>query len=287
MKGYQVIQQRFFDGTETPHDVCWSIMPRQKRTNRLRIISYHYSEFGTMRMESDEAVEADDYLQSTAQLHAERNQGLRPLMPRQNLTIDESNVTVDAPPPTLQASYFIISRPFRRLMNRFEQQFYTVFLDIPCAYCGYLSSSRSTCWLTAEEGRREVNAFELTTHLHLDVYRDTKGRVAICRECRKKPRGALDAGPWPPILLNLPKRSRMYLSPLKLNCNLGRTQSHSASNYHNPWSTYRTLTGISSFYSLRLIIEEICTSRATIAHCVCIVESWERSYLLQMPQRPT
>ena len=232
----------------------------RKHDNRLRIVSYHYSEFGEMVMMSEEVVEESEYLRSTAQVYSERNQGLRPLIPRQNLPLEsDQGIEGDHEDPEQGPSRFVIDRSFRRLLNRFEQQYNSVFLDIPCGYCGYLSSSRSTCWLSAQEASGEENIFELKTHLHLDVYRDSKGRVAICRDCRKKPRGAINAGPWPSILVDIPKRSRMYLSPLKLNCNLGRTQSHSASNYHNPWSTYRTLTGIPLLSILKLIKKEICT----------------------------
>ena len=101
---------------------------------------------------------------------------------------------------------------------------------------------------------QEEYRFELHTRLHLDPHRDSKSRIAICRECNREPRGAIDAGPWPPSLLNIPQRSRMYLSPLKLNCNLGRTQSHSGTDYHNRWSTYRTLSDIHLSFYVSLIV---------------------------------
>ena len=42
----------------------------------------------------------------------------------------------------------------------------------------------------------------------------------------------------------MPQHSRMFLSFIKLNCNLGRTQSHSPTQAHNRYSTYRTLSGM-------------------------------------------
>lgn len=161
-----------------------------------------------MMMMSEEGVAESEYLRSTTQLYSECNQGLRPLMPRQNLLLDsDQGVEAHRENSWQGPSQFIIDQSFRRLLNRFEHQYNSVFLDIPCGYCGYLSSSRSTCWLSAQEAIEKEDAFELKTHLHLNVYRDSKGRVAICRDCQKKPRGAVNAGPWPSILVNIPKRS--------------------------------------------------------------------------------
>ena len=196
-------------------------------------------------MENQDQSEGGEYLRSMTSLYTERNSGLRPLMPRANPSVESADVN---PEPDALPSFFLISPSFRRLMERFQNQFNYVFVNVPCAYCGYLSSTRTSAWLTPDDAIQQAPAFELITRLHLSVYRDGIGRVAICHACRKKPRPALDVGPWPSLLLDLPKRSRSYLSPLKLNCNLGRTQSHSATtNYHNPWSTYRTLTGIIIF----------------------------------------
>ena len=229
-------------------------MPSRSHTNRLRIISYHYSNFGRVRTETHDSHDrgnGDSYLRSTSSLYAERNTGLRPLMPQSHSALEEEDI--ESMPLNAPVCPFVITATFRMLMNRFEREFNLVFPDIPCAYCGYLSSTRTTSWLTIEEAIRETTAFELVTQLHLKVHQDARGRVAVCNTCRKKPRRVLDAGPWPSLLLDIPKRSRPYLSPLKLNCSLGRTQSHSATtNYHNPWSTYRTLTGIALFYGASL-----------------------------------
>src|SRR5437016_7155048 len=43
-------------------------------------------------------------------------------------------------------------------------------------------------------------------------------------------------------VLDVPQHSRMFLSFIKLNCNLGRTQSHSPTQTYNRYSTYRTLS---------------------------------------------
>jgi len=78
---------------------------------------------------------------------------------------------------------FIITATFHMLMNRFEREFNLVFPDIPCAYCGYLSSTRTMSWLTIEEAIRETTAFELVTQLHLQVHQDARGHVAVCNTC--------------------------------------------------------------------------------------------------------
>ena len=124
-------------------------MPPQRRVNHGRIISYHYSDFGELRIESEPAPpnqaseDIDQYLQSTAQLYRERNQGLRPLMRRSEIAQDD--LEVDPFGTEISFPPFIINRPFRRLMNRFDQRYFLVFPNIPCAYCGRLSFSRMTC----------------------------------------------------------------------------------------------------------------------------------------------
>lgn len=80
---------------------------------------------------------------------------------------------------------FKITRSFRKLMNRFGNGTFKVCSDIHCAYCGVLSSSRTTCWLSSEKAREEVANFELTSQLHLTVHTDSKGRVSICAQCKR------------------------------------------------------------------------------------------------------
>lgn len=73
-----------------------------------------------------------------------------------------------------------------------------------------------------------------------------------CKRCFEEPSstpGPLTFGPWPEELLAVRFASRMFLSPMTLQTNLGRTQSHAAGNRHNAWSTYRTLTG--TMYSIQ------------------------------------
>jgi hypothetical protein len=235
--------------------------PQRSRRNHTRIISYHFNQFDQRRMDiyeyegnanedglPNEVQPNNNYTFSTSRLYQQRNIGLRPLIrdpgmeqPRMDGQLPRNNVDILEPP--LPQSVLQYQR-FRRTVDRFQEEWFTIFSNIPCAYCGVLSSSRTVKWLSAEVAELERNNFELTTVLHIPVMEDAAGRVAVCVQCKKKPRRTLSAGPWPHVLTQIPPRSRMFLSPLKINCNLGRSQSHSSSNYHNPYTTYRTLSGI-------------------------------------------
>jgi hypothetical protein len=126
-------------------------MPPQRRVNRLQIISYHYSDFGELRLESEggepsrlgqngDSEDTNPYLQSTAQLYAQRNRGLRPRMQEPQTAEVNAGEDPDAEETLTTFSPFVISRVFRRLLNCFEQNYFLMFPNIPCAYCGLLSS---------------------------------------------------------------------------------------------------------------------------------------------------
>lgn len=140
--------------------------------------------------------------------------------------------------------YFIASPAFQHLMNRFSTNLFTSFPDIPCAYCGILSVRRSTKWLNEEEISINAHLFDLLHILCISLHRDSLNRVAVCSLCWKSPRKCISADPWPDSLTTIPQHSKMFLSPVKLNCNLGRTQSHSSGPRHNSYSTYHTLSDI-------------------------------------------
>lgn len=134
---------------------------------------------------------------------------------------------------------FRMNGSFRRLMNKFEEEYFTSMPEYACAYCGVLSPLRKTVWVDLD---RTVD-YGLESRLGLPLCRNEDGKIAICGICRRRKRKAPDVGPWPRAILEVPQRSRMYLSFVRLNCNLGRTQSHSGTDWHNPYSTYRTLSG--------------------------------------------
>lgn len=145
--------------------------------------------------------------------------------------------------PTRIIEEFKISPAFNRLISRFQDDYFTSFPSYPCGYCGTLSTRRTTHWVELDQHKLHRGEYGLVTRLECDFSRDILGRIAICSICKKHPREAPDAGPWPAVLLCIPQRSKMFLSFIKLNCNLGRTQSHGESDWHNPYSTYRTLSG--------------------------------------------
>lgn len=134
---------------------------------------------------------------------------------------------------------------FRETMEKFSSQYFLSFPQYPCSYCGVLSPFRSTAWMEFSERDAEAGKYGLSSRLGVQLVRNDEGQVAVCSICRKRTeqREAPDIGGWPQVLLSVPQYSRSYLSFVKLNCNLGRTQSHSGQNWHNPYSTYRTLTG--------------------------------------------
>ena len=135
-------------------------------------------------------------------------------------------------------------------MKRFDEIYFTSFPCQPCAYCGCLSSPCTTHWVEFDNQKLQCGEYGLAFHLEHDLLRDSTGRIAICSICKRHPREAPDIGPWPAELLHIPQHSKMFLSFVKLNCNLGRTQSHSGSDWHNQYSTYRTLSGTIAVYVL-------------------------------------
>lgn len=132
---------------------------------------------------------------------------------------------------------------FRALLNRFVEKLFNSFPEHACAYCGVLTVERLTRWVDIDKQVWRRAEYGLASHLGLPLHTNESGKISICSLCAKKPREAPHVGPWPQEILRVPQRSKMFLSFAKLNCNLGRTQSYSNSGYHNPYSTYRTLTG--------------------------------------------
>ena len=131
---------------------------------------------------------------------------------------------------------------FERTLHRFEQQYDRSFPSIPCAYCGVLLLPRSCQWQSFDGSVSYPLLSVLGTALHTTCKRGVQ-KVATCSECQTNPRNPIDAGPWPELLLRLPQRSRVYLSPLTLQTSLGRTsRPHGRDMSH--WANYRTVTGM-------------------------------------------
>jgi hypothetical protein len=136
---------------------------------------------------------------------------------------------------------------YQRVKTRFQNELSTHFPDTPCAHCGTLLLPRNVSWIPIEDGRI-YPIEEILQHQPRFRTIAAQREVAVCGKCRIIPQQPIDGGPWPMILLELPQHSRMFLSPLTINTNLGRTQGAQA--YLNPYTTYRTVTGKPVFTSL-------------------------------------
>ena len=62
-----------------------------------------------------------------------------------------------------------------------------------------------------------------------------------CKQCWDDPQHPVDCGEIPHCIRTLPERSKLYISPFKLDTNLGRTTGY---NLESKYFVYRTLTGI-------------------------------------------
>jgi len=129
-------------------------------------------------------------------------------------------------------------------MHTFEHTHFKSFPEYPCSFCGVLSPLRKTIWIDFDQSVFGDGGYGLASHLGFQLCRNGDGKIATCSTCKTRKRDSPDIGPWPQEVLDVPQHSRMFLSFVKLNCNLGRTQSHSATQAHNRYSTYRTLSGI-------------------------------------------
>ena|SRR2546421_10158347 len=136
-------------------------------------------------------------------------------------------------------------RAYQRVKDRFHYELAMHFPDTPCAYCGTLLLPRNVFWISKEIDRIYPIEEILQRQPRIQTI-DADSEVAVCNTCRATPQDPITGGPWPMTLLKLPQYSRMFLSPLTLNTNLGRTQG--AQVHLNPYNTYRTVTGEHYFY---------------------------------------
>ena len=139
---------------------------------------------------------------------------------------------------------FEITPKFRNVMERFQSEYFLSFPNVPCSFCDILSLPRLVVWKAYDVCI--ASQYELETVLHHRLAVNNHQRIAVCQACDRKPRRAPNLGPSSEAVLAVPQRWRPLLSPIKINCSLGRTQSHSVDGYHNPYSTYRTLSGITT-----------------------------------------
>jgi hypothetical protein len=130
-------------------------------------------------------------------------------------------------------------RTFQQLKNRFLTDLASQFPNTPYAYCGTLHLTRNVCW---EPVKGEI-AYPIQQTLdkppHIQIF-NGNSKVAVCKKCLSTPKPPITGEPWPSLLTGLPQHTRIFLSPLTLQTNLGRTQG--AQTSLNPYVTYRTVT---------------------------------------------
>ena len=177
-------------------------------------------------------------VRTTTVLYCQRYQNIRPHgLPA--LQILPADPEITAPLPC-----FVMSPSFAKVMCTFENTHFKSFPEYSCSFCGVLSPLQKSIWIDFDQSVFDDGGYGLASHLGFQLCRNADGKIATCSTCKSRKRDTPDVGPWPQEVLDVPQHSRMFLSFVKLNCNLGRTQSHSATQVHNRYSTYRTLSGI-------------------------------------------
>ncbi|CAJ0880506.1 11865_t:CDS:2 [Entrophospora sp. SA101] len=164
------------------------------------------------------------------------------------------------------------------LSKKFKDDILYDYPNIPCAYCSMLMPKLSVKWLTydPEESYKLTVAFpEISLYVRLNNRNITQ--VAVCNGC-KNPRTRRYAPllrKIPDEIKNVPMAHRRYLSPVHMNCSLGRASgSNSYTNYrhlegaigitHN----YRALELYSGMVGAFLNVNE--PSRRSCAHSTAI-----------------
>ncbi|CAG8526168.1 6692_t:CDS:2 [Scutellospora calospora] len=120
-------------------------------------------------------------------------------------------------------SYQHLTLALCRLIHQFQTKILSDYPNIPCAYCSILISNSSVFSLPVHNKINNRNVI----------------RVAVCNGCKNEKTCC-----YPPVLAhvppqinNVPMMYRKYLSPVFMNCLLGRTAGA------NPYTNYRHLEG--------------------------------------------
>ena len=181
---------------------------------------------------------AETSVRTTTILYSQRYQNIRShdLSALETLSVDSEI--------TMFLSCFVISSSFAKVMRTFEHTHFKSFSEYPCNFCGVLSPLRKIIWIDFDQSVFDDEGYDLASHLRFQLCRNADGKIATCFTCKTRKRDFSDIEPWSQEVLNVPQHSRMFLSFVKLNCNLSRIQSHSATQAHNRYFTYRTLSGI-------------------------------------------
>ena len=134
-------------------------------------------------------------------------------------------------------------RPSKKLSNlhkRFQDVILYQHPCIPCSYCSRLMYPSETRWLCYDPTfsyplRESFPSVPLQFHPN----DSTLSRIAICCSCSKPStrRHPPKVDPIPDDIQNVPMYNRIYLSPVHLNCSLGRIPNS------NPYTNYRHIQG--------------------------------------------
>ncbi|KAK9444150.1 DNA helicase PIF1, ATP-dependent [Metarhizium brunneum] len=125
---------------------------------------------------------------------------------------------------------------FRGMRKRFKDRWNKEFPDTPCAECATLLLPRKR----QQRAFQDNHEYGITRVFNVPVA-DEPGGVILCEDCCKEPRAPTDCGQVPQCIASLPRRSTLFISPFKLDTNLGRTSGY---NLHTTPYVYRTLSGV-------------------------------------------
>ena len=134
-------------------------------------------------------------------------------------------------------------RPSKKLFNlhkKFQDQILYQHPCIPCSYCSRLMYPSETRWMHYDPTfLYPLNESFPDTLLQFHPNDPIPSRIAVCCSCLKPStrRHPPKVDPIPEEIQNVPMYNRIYLSPVHLNCSLGRTPNS------NPYTTYRHLQG--------------------------------------------
>ncbi|KID83911.1 DNA helicase PIF1, ATP-dependent [Metarhizium guizhouense ARSEF 977] len=126
---------------------------------------------------------------------------------------------------------------FRGMRKRFKDRWNKEFPDTPCAECATLLLPRNR----KRRAFQHNHEYGITSVFNVPVTDDEPGGVILCEDCCKEPQAPIDCGQVPQCIASLPRRSTLFISPFKLDTNLGRTSGY---NLHTTPYVYRTLSGV-------------------------------------------
>ena len=123
---------------------------------------------------------------------------------------------------------------FVNKMKAFKTRWNKAFPDKACVECGTLLLPRNR----VKKPRDPTHIYGMTAVFGCPIRTPV---VILCKPCFKNPGCPVDCGRIPQCICNLHPRSQHFLSPFKLDTNLGRTQGYNVDAI--PF-TYRTLSGL-------------------------------------------